>query len=214
MSGTEREGTGGGPAVLEKRARPDEPPERGQAEGGPRAHRFRSARRVPAALTALVLLGILGVLLYDVISVRAGRPAAEWRVRLADELATRPVDDPVVLMGAAIAILLGLWLLLLALTPGLRGLLPLRREDPDLRTGIERSAVGHVLRDRAVRVSGVRSARVAVGRRRIRVAAETHFRDPEEVRTELRSELEEALDDIALAHRPGLALRVRRPNGG
>ncbi|GAB3124859.1 DUF6286 domain-containing protein [Streptomyces calidiresistens] len=213
MDGREREETGGGPAVMEKHARPQDPPEHGSA-GGPRAHRFRAARRVPAALTALVLLVICGALLYDVIAVRAGRSAAGWRTRLADELATRPVDDPAVLTGAAVAVLLGLWLLVLALTPGMRGLLPLHREDRDLRVGIERSAVARVVRDRAVRVAGVRSARVAVGRRRVRVTAETHFRDPEEVRTELRSVLEECLEDIALAHRPALNLRVRRSNGG
>ncbi|MQS07136.1 DUF6286 domain-containing protein [Streptomyces alkaliphilus] len=214
MSGTEREETAGGPAVLEKHPRPEDPPERDPGTGGRRAHRFRSARRVPAALTALVLLAICGALLYDVVAVRSGRSAAEWRVRLADELATRPVDDPVILTGAAVAVLLGLWLLLLALTPGLRGLLPLRGEDPDLRVGIERSAVAHVVRDRAVRVAGVRSARVSVGRRRVRVTAETHFRDPEEVRAELRSALEESLDEIAFARPPALALRVRGSSGG
>ncbi|MET9663661.1 hypothetical protein ABZY11_44300, partial [Streptomyces sp. NPDC006510] len=62
-------------------------------EGAVRAGRFWSARRVPAAVLALVTLGGAGLLLYDVAAVRADRPAMRWRRALADELAERPLGN-------------------------------------------------------------------------------------------------------------------------
>lgn len=84
---------------------------------GARSPRLWSARRIPAAVVALVALCAFGVTLYDVIAVRAGQRAGAWRTGLADELASRPVDDLWMLIGAAVAVVLGLWLLFLALTP-------------------------------------------------------------------------------------------------
>ncbi len=86
--------------------------------GGGRSGRFWSARRVPAALVALVVLAGTGLLLYDIAAVRAGHSAMKWRRELADGLATRPLDDVWVLVGAGVLAALGLWLLLLAVTPG------------------------------------------------------------------------------------------------
>ncbi|MEV0505511.1 hypothetical protein AB0I84_49185, partial [Streptomyces spectabilis] len=57
-----------------------------------RTPRFWSARRVPAALLALLVLGGSGLLLYDVVAVRADHPAMRWRRDLARELAERPLD--------------------------------------------------------------------------------------------------------------------------
>ncbi|MDT0265193.1 DUF6286 domain-containing protein [Streptomyces sp. DSM 44915] len=175
------------------------------------APRFWSARRVPAALAAAVLLVAAGPLLYDVASVRADRPAAAWRRELAEQLATRPLDDPWVVAGALLAMLLGVGLVALAVTPGLRQLLPMRRDSELMRAGIERSAAALVLRDRALEVSGVRSVRVVVGRRRIRVAAQAHFRDLDVVRADLDAVLAHGIDELGLARRPALAVHVRRP---
>lgn len=77
---------------------------------GRSAHRFWSARRIPAALAALLSAAAVGFLLYDVVAVRAGRNAMRWRRRLAEELATRPLDDVWMIVGAAVAMALGLWL--------------------------------------------------------------------------------------------------------
>lgn len=95
-------------------------------ESGRSERRSWSARRIPAALVALLSAAATGLLLYDVIAVRAGRTAMGWRRRLAEELATRPLDDTWMIVGAAVAMVLGLWLFLLAVTPGLRRLLPMQ----------------------------------------------------------------------------------------
>ncbi|MFG2723710.1 DUF6286 domain-containing protein [Streptomyces canus] len=186
---------------------------------GRSAHRFWSSRRIPAALAALLCAAAVGFLLYDVIAVRAGRNAMRWRRRLAEELATRPLDDVWMIVGAAVAMALGLWLFLLAVTPGLRRLLPMRRPTgipgtEDVRAGLDRRAAALVLRDRAMQVPGVQSAQVAVGRRKVKARARAHFRDLDEVRGDLDAELGEAVTSLGLARQPTLALRVRRPKKG
>ncbi|WP_442809279.1 DUF6286 domain-containing protein [Streptomyces sp. NBC_01218] len=179
--------------------------------GGGRAGRFWSARRVPAALLALVVLGASGLFLYDVAAVRADRPAMRWRRSLADGLAERPLDDVWVRTGAGVAAALGLWLLLLALTPGLRGLLPMSRRYPGVHAALDRDAASLVLRDRAVEVSGVQSVRVRTGRRKAAVRAVSHFRELDEVRADLDSALSAAVGELGLAKPPKLSVHVRRP---
>ncbi|WSL44341.1 DUF6286 domain-containing protein [Streptomyces sp. NBC_01268] len=177
----------------------------------PPGRRFWAVRRIPAAVLAAVLLGASGLLLYDVAAVRAEHSAMAWRRSLADGLATRPLDDIWVLVGAGVAVALGLWLLLLALTPGLRDILPMRREHPDLRAGLDREAAALALRDRAMEVSGVQSVRVKVGRAKAAVRAVSHFRALDEVRSDLESVLTTGIDELGLARPPALTVRVARP---
>ncbi|MEU2391428.1 DUF6286 domain-containing protein [Streptomyces sp. NPDC007369] len=173
------------------------------------ARRPWSARRIPAALAALVIAAVTGTLLYDIARVRAGRPAAAWRTRLADELATRPLDDPWIRIGAIVIAALGLWLIILALTPGLRHRLPLRTPDPHVRAVLDRQAAVLLLRDAAMHVPGVSGARIRIGRHRLRARADVRFRDPADVRADLSAALREELDRLGLAHPPSLAVRVR-----
>ncbi|MBQ0865052.1 hypothetical protein KBY17_15110 [Streptomyces sp. RK75] len=162
-------------------------------------------------MVALLLFAGTGILLYDVASVRAGRPGMAWRRSLTDELAGRRLDDTFMLAGAAVVAVLGLWLLVLALTPGKRSLLTMRPDVPQVRAGLERSAAALVLRDRAMQIPGVQSVRVKVARRKIRARAMAHFRDLDEVRGELDGALREGIGQLGLARRPGLSVHVRRP---
>ncbi|MFH8928139.1 DUF6286 domain-containing protein [Streptomyces pristinaespiralis] len=178
---------------------------------GGRVRRFWSVRRVPAALVALVVVGGAGLLLYDVAAVRADRPAMRWRRALADHLAEWRLDEIAVLAGAGAAMLLGLWLILLAVTPGMRALLPMRRDRPHVRAGLRREAAALVLRDRAMEVSGVQSVQVRMGRSKASVRARAHFRDLDDVRADLDEALGAALHELGLARPPDLAVHVGRP---
>ncbi|MFF3535133.1 DUF6286 domain-containing protein [Streptomyces sp. NPDC002466] len=180
-------------------------------DGGAGAGRFWSARRIPAAVLALLVLGAAALLLYDVAAVRADRPAMRWRRELAGELAERPLENTWVLAAAALAVLIGLWLLVLALTPGLRALLPMRRDRPGVRAALDRSAAALVLRDRAVEVAGVQSVRVRAGRGRAVVRAVSHFRELDDVRADLDTVLGAAVGELGLARPPSLSVHVRRP---
>ncbi|WP_225828198.1 DUF6286 domain-containing protein [Streptomyces naphthomycinicus] len=173
--------------------------------------RFWAPRRVPAGVVAVVLLAGAGLLLYDIAAVRAHHPAMRWRRALARQLAERPLDDTWVLVGAGVAAALGLWLIVLAGTPGLRGLLPMRRPHPDVRAALRRHAAALVLRDRAMDVSGVRAVRVRMRRRRADVRVVSHFRDLDDVRADLDAELTGAVRDLGLARPPRLSVHVARP---
>ncbi|MER6561722.1 DUF6286 domain-containing protein [Streptomyces sp. NPDC001027] len=202
----------GGAPVLEKDAEDAAPPGQGGGPDGgrPADRRFWSARRVPAAVVAVLLAAVAGVFLYDVVAVRAHRPAMAWRRGLAHQLAERPLDDPWVLVGAGVAAALGLWLIVLAVTPGIRQMLPMRRPRPDVRAGLHRAAAALVLRDRAMEVAGVRSARARAGRRRAEVSVVSHFRDLDDVRADLDSVLTEAVHGLGLVRPLGLSVHVRR----
>jgi hypothetical protein len=118
--------------------------------------------------------------------------------------------------GALVAMAVGVWLLVLALSPGLRGLLPMRPPPGapgavDVRAGLHRSAAALVLRDRAMEVPGVRTARVSVGRRRARARALAHFRDLDDVRADLDAALGAKLRELGLDRPPALSVDVRRP---
>ncbi|MCT9114033.1 alkaline shock response membrane anchor protein AmaP [Streptomyces mirabilis] len=182
----------------------------GERGRGHRTHRPWSARRLPAALVASVILVAAAAALFDVVAVRAGHPAAAWRRHLADELATRPLDDVWVLTGAAVAAALGIWLIVLSLTPGLRHWLPLRSPAPGLRASLDRDGAADLLRDAAIRVPGVSTARVRVRRHRIKARADVRFRDPQQVKDDLTTVLDEERDQLALARPPRIVVRVRR----
>ncbi|WP_432093820.1 DUF6286 domain-containing protein [Streptomyces sp. bgisy100] len=186
-------------------------------EGGGDAgrNRFWSARRVPAGVVALLAVVGVALTLYDVAAVRAGRSAMAWRRELADQLAERPLDNPWMIGGAAVAMVVGLWLLVLALTPGLRALLPMRRPAgvpgaEHVRAGLYRNAAALVLRDRVTEVPGVQSVRAAVGRRRITIRARAHFRELDEVRKDVDAATADGLRELGLARRPALSVHVRR----
>ncbi|MEV5875150.1 DUF6286 domain-containing protein [Streptomyces sp. NPDC052101] len=173
--------------------------------------RLWSPRRVPAAVVAALLLAGAGLLLYDIAAVRAHHPAMRWRRALARQLAERPLDDTWVLTGAAVAAALGLWLIVLAATPGLRALLPMRRPHPDVRAALSREAAALLLRDRAIDVTGVRSVRVRMRRRKADVRAVSHFRDLDDVQTDLDTVLREAIRGLGLSRPPTLSVHVTRP---
>ncbi|TJZ51178.1 hypothetical protein FCH28_22075 [Streptomyces piniterrae] len=201
-------GDGGGLEQSESSAAYTDPAD------GHGARRFWSARRVPAGLVALVLLGAAGLLLYDVIAVRAGRQAMAWRIWLAGKLDTVHLDSPWELGGASAAMLIGIWLIVLAVSPGLRELLPMRRTAPGIRAGLDRSAAALVLRDRAMEIAGVQSVRMTVGRRKVTARAVSHFRELDEVRGDLDEALGEGLRQLGLTHPLHLSVHVRRPKKG
>ncbi|MFJ2833314.1 DUF6286 domain-containing protein [Streptomyces sp. NPDC087263] len=179
-------------------------------EGGGEG-RFWSARRVPAGILALLVLLGAGAFLYDVAAVRAGRPPMHWRRSLARQLAERPLDDTWVLLGAGVAAVVGLWLIVLAATPGLRDVLPMRRLHADVRAGLHRGAAATALRDRAMEVAGVQSVRVRMRRRKADVRAVSHFRELDDVRADLDATLADGISGLGLARPPALSVHVGRP---
>lgn len=172
--------------------------------------RFRSPRRFPAAVGAFAVLAVAGLFLYDLAAVRAHRPGMRWRHELSRALELHTPADTGVLIGGGVLAVAGAALLLYALTPGLRGILPMRSGHPEVRAALERKAAAQVLRDRAMEVSGVRSVRVSVGRARIGVRAVSHFRELDDVRADLDAVLAVGVDELGLADELRPRVRVNR----
>lgn len=207
-SGEPRKPADHGPPEHEASTAPDRAA--GALVRGHRTYRPWSARRLPAVLVASLCLVAAGAALFDVVAVRAGRPAAAWRRKLAEELAVRPVDDVWMLTGAAVAAAAGVWLIVLALTPGLRHWLPLRSPASGLRASLDRDGAADLLRDAAMRVPGVGKARVRVRRHRVKARADVRFRDPRQVKDDLTTALDDERDRLALARPPRIVVRTRR----
>lgn len=175
-----------------------------------RAHRPWSQRRLPVAVAALLAAAVCGVLLYDVVSVHAaGNAPARWRVDAMEWLSTHGPDSAATtgVLAAIGVFALGVWLLVLAVTPGRRGVLPMRPPLRGVRAVLDRRAVAVLLRDAVTDVRGVGRVKVRVGRRTARVRAGLGFGEPEGARRAVAEAAEAAATGLGLA-RP-LRLRVR-----
>ncbi|WP_329319666.1 MULTISPECIES: DUF6286 domain-containing Asp23/Gls24 family envelope stress response protein [unclassified Streptomyces] len=179
-----------------------------RSEGGDRrAPRRRwSRRRVP--MTAVMLMGAVsfGAVALDMIRVRvAHRPAAAWRTGTLNWLTGHgPGDTQVVLAGGGLA-LLGLWLTVLAVTPGRRRLLTLSAPGTSLDAAADRSAVAASVRDAVADVPGIGPVAVRVRRCRVVVRAGLVFGD----RGTAHDEVAAATRRVLGGWRPRLAPRVR-----
>ncbi|MGW6061495.1 DUF6286 domain-containing Asp23/Gls24 family envelope stress response protein [Streptomyces sp. NPDC055189] len=175
-----------------------------------RARRPWSQRRLPVAVLALAAAAVCGVLLYDVVSVHAaGNAPARWRVQTMEWLATHGPDGGATpdVLAAVTVFALGVWLLVIAVTPGRRGRLPMKPPLPGVHAVLERRAVAILLRDAVTDVPGVGKVLVKVGRRTARVRAGLAFGDPDGARRAVTEAAGEAAAGLGLA-RP-LRLRVR-----
>jgi Family of unknown function (DUF6286) len=196
-------------------SRPENPPSSARETAqGTRSHRPWGARRVTAAVAALVILLVAGCLLFETVWERTGNSPTVWWSSVSSGLANRPVDDSWILAGASLAVALGFWLIVLAVTPGMRRGLPLRVPSGGagpMSAAVDRAGAALVLRDAAMRVPGVGAARVTVRRRRVKVVADVGFRELQDVKTEVTGAVHrEERERLALARAPRLKVRVRR----
>lgn len=173
----------------------------------PAARRPWAQRRTPMVLLLLAAAAACALLLYDVVAVHAAnRPAMGWRTRLLDWLSGHGPGEAVVTGLAVLIAVVGLWLLVLAVTPGHRRQLPLVTVEPGLRAVLDRPAVAVLVRDAVGDVPGVTECRTRVGRRRIRVRAQLGFGDRASAEQAVTAAASRVLDGLSL-HRP-LRLRV------
>ncbi|MEU1529099.1 DUF6286 domain-containing protein [Streptomyces fagopyri] len=149
---------------------------------------------------------LCGAVAFDMIQARAAhRPAAVWRTGTPDWPSGHgPGDTSVVLLGAGLA-LSGLWLTVLAVTPGRRRPLTLSAPGTRLDAAADRSAVAASVRDAVAEAAGIGPARVRVRRRRVVVRAGIAFGD----RTTAHAHVTAATRRVPAGWRPRRAPRVR-----
>ncbi|GAA1275158.1 hypothetical protein GCM10009677_30710 [Sphaerisporangium rubeum] len=171
---------------------------------------FRPHRSVPAAVVA-VALAVAGVLtLIEAVASTPGSPVrAESLDRAVDWVAARWAD-PATMAASALAVLLGLVLLGLGVTPGRPRLVPLASDDPLSAVGITKGAARRYMAAVADDVEGVSRARARLGRRRLDVRVTTPLREPGDLRERVTAAVERHLEELAPLRRPKVRVAVRR----
>ncbi|MFD5121262.1 DUF6286 domain-containing Asp23/Gls24 family envelope stress response protein [Streptomyces sp. NPDC058385] len=184
-----------------------------QAEAVPDSRRpprrWWSQRRVPMAVVILPAAAACTAVTADVIRVHAtGRGAAAWRMRVVSWLADHgPGDTSVVVAGAVVA-LLGMWLIVLALTPGRRQQMPLSMASREWNAAVDRSTVATLIRDAVGDVPGMGAVDVRAYRRRVRVRARLAFGDRAQAREQATAVARQALAGCRLGRTPRLKVTV------
>ncbi|GAQ59946.1 DUF6286 domain-containing Asp23/Gls24 family envelope stress response protein [Streptomyces scabiei] len=196
------------------------PPEPPSPEAGPtvRTPRRRwSRRRLPVALlTAATAVGC-GALALDLVRVHlADRAPAAWRTAAVHWLSRHGPGDPAVVAGGALMGLAGVWMVVLALTPGGRRRSTVLSMAPRVDAAMDRSAVAALLRDVLGSVEGVGAVRVTVRRHRVAVRVGLAYGDPGQARAAVTAAARHALAACRLRRVPRLRVAVvpdpvRRP---
>ncbi|WP_030813473.1 DUF6286 domain-containing Asp23/Gls24 family envelope stress response protein, partial [Streptomyces sp. NRRL F-2799] len=169
--------------------------------------RWWAQRRLPLGVLTLLATLTCGALATDLILVHTGhRPAALWRTGTLHWLYVHGPGEPPVTAAALGCALLGVWLIVLAVTPGRRGLLTAHSPAPATRVAVDRGTVAALLRDTAAGTEGVDTVAVRVRRRRATVRAALAFGDRAAARDQITDAARRVLAECGL-RRP-LRLRV------
>ncbi|MGW5531722.1 DUF6286 domain-containing Asp23/Gls24 family envelope stress response protein [Streptomyces xanthochromogenes] len=195
---------------LESRdAAPESSGERA-SEAKASARRWWSARRAPTAALILLAGVSCAAVTGDVIRVHiTGHSTGAWRERAVDRLAGLHVDDLGVTVASLVAAALGVWLMVLAFTPGRRRLLPLTTDGARQSVVIDRLSVAALARDAVGSVDGVERVRVRAGRRRLTVRAGLAFGEQETALREATAATERILAGCHLHRRLRCRVHVR-----
>ncbi|MBV2352913.1 Asp23/Gls24 family envelope stress response protein [Streptomyces sp. J2-1] len=171
------------------------------------ARRWWSARRVPVAVLVLLAATACTAVTVDVVRVHVAHlQVADWRTGGLARLYEQGPGDPAVVIGGAVLAVLGLWLVVLALTPGRRGQLTVAASD--WNAALDRSTLAALVRDTVGGVEGVETVRVRAGRRGVAVRAGLAFGDRDRAREQVTTAARRTLDECRLRRVPRLRVRV------
>ncbi|HEX2301927.1 MAG TPA: DUF6286 domain-containing protein, partial [Pseudonocardiaceae bacterium] len=136
----------------------------------------RPPRTVPATVAGLVLLATSLSLAVSCIQFLAAKPPLIPFSTLAALGRDTTWNDPAVLVGGAVLVVLGLVLLACAVVPGIPQVLALTSDERS-PAGVTRSSLARDLAVRAASADGITGARVKVGARTVKVVARTPLRN-------------------------------------
>lgn len=172
--------------------------------------RFRSRRTLAASLVAAVLAIAATAGAIEVISYLVDRPSGllpvDGLARVGRE--TR-WEDPLVLIVAAVAGLIGLLLLALAVLPGRARVIPVAAGLDQVILALRPAALERHAAAAAEAVPGVEHAVASVRGRRLRVRVESWLRDPGDLADQVRQAVAERVDQLAPLRRPRLQVHLR-----
>jgi hypothetical protein len=172
----------------------------------------RPRRALPASVLAVVLLAACVVGVVSLIQYLSGTRGFVPVGRAVARLHRIAWDDRWVPVGGVVAIGAGLALLMLAILPGRAVVLPLAGDD-GFAAGVARRGLCAALRDAAQSVDGVRSARVRLRHRRVRVKVRTEQVHAAGLSERVRAAVDERLTRIGPNPVPRVVV-VARGGGG
>jgi len=186
---------------------PVSPPEETNSPRTP--GRWWSGRRTPTALLTTSAALACGALALDLIQVHtAHSAAAAWRVSAVHWLSGHGPGDPAVVIAGGLTALLGIWMIVLAVTPGLRHRSTVRTAAERVDAAVDRSAVRSLVRDAVGDVPGITAVRVRVRRRRITVRARLAFGDRAEASAAVTAAARAAVSSCRLRRAPRVRITV------
>lgn len=173
---------------------------------------MRLLNRPLAFLLAAALLIASVVLVIEVVAyaVNAHPVIVHWNHWMTWADKTR-WKAGVVRFWAVVLMVIGLVLLVLELKPRRARRIPVGAADDDVDAAITRRGLTSVVQNAALGVGGVRRAAVSAKKRKVTVSATSAVRDKHVSDTlvdPITSAARDALDTLALAKRPKLAVRV------
>ncbi|MEV0390891.1 DUF6286 domain-containing protein [Nonomuraea sp. NPDC050643] len=186
------------------------PKPRASARGMGAGRFFRTRRKVPAAIAALVLFAAGLVTAVETISAMFGRPALIVPYdRVADWARASTWQDTAV-MACAVAIgIAGMLLILIGTISGRPRLVPLRSGDSHMIISMPRRMLARVLGTVAAQVDGVRRARANVFGRRVTIRVSTKLRNTAAIHERVRTAVEAELSRLAPVGRYTVKAKVR-----
>ncbi|WP_067680553.1 DUF6286 domain-containing protein [Nocardia miyunensis] len=172
----------------------------------------RPRRALPASVLAVVSLAasvvIVGALIQHLNGTREFVPYGRVVARLHEISWT----DRWVAVGGVFAIAAGLALLMLAILPGRAVVLPLAGGD-GFAAGVARRGLRRALRDAAQSVEGVRSARVRLRRKKVRVTIRTACVHSAGLSERVHAAVDERITRIGPDPAPRVVVAARRGRG-
>ncbi|MBB4929996.1 hypothetical protein F4561_000816 [Lipingzhangella halophila] len=161
---------------------------------------------------ALILAALAVIAAVEVISGLAGDPLHLLPFEHATGSATEAQWTEPPVQGASVLLaVIGLALIGLALLPGRARWTVVRTDDQGLLVGMERSALRDTVAAAARNVNGVRSARVSVGRRGVRVRVRAESWSAASLRADVAAAAEHRLADLGPFRALAVSTKVRRP---
>jgi hypothetical protein len=167
--------------------------------------------RVAAATLALavVLVSLWG--LVEIALAQSGR--SHWLLdvdEVHDWLRSNPWSDALVVVTAAALVVLGLGLIVLGLRRGRPGEVAMASSAEAVTVAASRRSIDRALVFAAERQDGVQDASAKTRRRSARVVARTPLSNTGEVKQRVTAAVRERLDDLALASRRRVRVKMKR----
>jgi hypothetical protein len=171
---------------------------------------YRPRRTVPAVIVALVLAAASIVIAIEAITRLFNQPLGLLPVEALGDLGRETQwNDPLTVTVAIVAVLLGVVLLVLALTPGRVRARPLRSVRPGVAVAVAPGDLERLAAQAAETVAGVDHASARAGNGRVSVRADSPLHDPGNLDEQVQQAVSERLDQLGLLDEPQVRVSVR-----